>query len=115
MNLISLKLKRIFKCKGVSMLPRWCGGKYSVSQCRRQEDADLIPGSRRFPGAGNGKPLQNSCLENSMEKEAGCIVHGIAKLDTTEHTRALMEKYWRTCWKYWSLCLDHLLLLIDAY
>ena len=52
-------------------LPRWCGGKYSVSQCRRQEDADLIPGSRRFPGAGNGKPLQNSCLENSMEKEAG--------------------------------------------
>ena len=45
---------------------------------------------------------------------AGCRVHGIAELDTTEHTHTLMEKYWRTCWKDWSLCLDHLLLLIDA-
>ena len=25
-----------------------------------------IPGSRRFPGEGNGNPLQYSCLENPM-------------------------------------------------
>ena len=27
----------------------------------------LIPGSGRFPGEGNGNPLQYSCLENPME------------------------------------------------
>ena len=26
-----------------------------------------IPGSGRFPGEGNGKPLQYSCLENPMD------------------------------------------------
>ena len=31
-------------------------------------DADLTPGSGRSPGEGNGNPLQNSCLENSMDR-----------------------------------------------
>ena len=30
-------------------------------------DAGLIPGSGRFPGEGNGYPLQYFCLGNSME------------------------------------------------
>ena len=30
----------------------------------------LIPGLGRSPGEGNGKPLQYSCLENSMDREA---------------------------------------------
>ena len=30
----------------------------------------LIPGSGRFPGEGNGNPLQYSCLENPMEGAA---------------------------------------------
>ena len=29
-------------------------------------DKGLIPGSGRFPGVGNGIPLQYSCLGNSM-------------------------------------------------
>ena len=29
-----------------------------------------IPGSGRSPGVGNGNPLQYSCLENSMDREA---------------------------------------------
>ena len=29
-----------------------------------------IPGSRRYPGEGNGNPLQYSCLENSMDRGA---------------------------------------------
>ena len=33
-------------------------------------DAGLIPGSGRFPGEGNGNPLQYFCLENSMDKGA---------------------------------------------
>ena len=33
-------------------------------------DPGSIPGSRRFPGEGNGNPLQYSCLENSMDRGA---------------------------------------------
>ena len=31
-------------------------------------DVGLIPGLGRFPGIGNGNPLQYSCLENSMDR-----------------------------------------------
>ena len=35
------------------------------------------PGLRRFPGEGNGNPLQSSCLENSMGRGAWqATVHG---------------------------------------
>ena len=33
-------------------------------------DLGLIPGSRRFPGKGNGNPLQYLCLGNSMDRGA---------------------------------------------
>ena len=47
------------------------------------EDPDLIPGSGRSPGEGNGNPPQYSCLENSMDREAGqAAVHGTAKSRT---------------------------------
>ena len=43
-------------------------------------DADSIPGSGRFPGEGNGNPLQYSCLKNPMERGAWwTTVHGVAK------------------------------------
>ena len=46
-------------------------------------DCDLIPGSRRSPGEGNGSPLQYSCLENSMDRGAWqATVHGVAKSRT---------------------------------
>ena len=34
-------------------------------------DVGLIPGLRRFPGEGNGNPLQYSCLENPMPRGPG--------------------------------------------
>ena len=34
-------------------------------------DAGSIPGSGRSPGGGNANPFQYSCLENSMDREAG--------------------------------------------
>ena len=41
-------------------------------------DAGLIPGSRTSPGIGNGNPLQDSCLKNSMNRGAGwATVHGV--------------------------------------
>ena len=51
------------------------------------EDMDLIPGSARSPGEGNGNPLQYSCLGNPMEREAWwATVHEVAESDTTEVT-----------------------------
>ena len=46
-------------------------------------DVDLIPGLGRSPGGGHGKPLQHSCLENSMDRGAWqATVHGVAKSQT---------------------------------
>ena len=52
-------------------------------------DMGLILGSEISPGLGNGNPLQYSCLENNMDRGVWWlyIVHGVAELDTTEHTR----------------------------
>ena len=36
-------------------------------------DLGSIPESGRSPGAGNGDPLQYSCLENPMDKEPGSL------------------------------------------
>ena len=49
-------------------------------------DADLIPGSGRSPGEGNGNPLQYCCLVNPRDRGAWkAIVHGVAEeSDTTE-------------------------------
>ena len=41
----------------------------------------LIPGSRRFPGRGNANPLQCSCLENPMDREAWWpTVYGVTRV-----------------------------------
>ena len=41
-------------------------------------DVGSIPGSGRFPGEGNGNPLQYSCLENPMDRGTWwAIVHGV--------------------------------------
>ena len=46
-------------------------------------DAGLIPGLGRSPGVGNENPLQYSCLENSMDREAWWVaVHWMAKSQT---------------------------------
>ena len=46
-------------------------------------DMDLIPGSGRFPGEGNGNPLQYCCLGNPLDRGAWrATVHGIEKSPT---------------------------------
>ena len=44
-------------------------------------DMGLIPGLGRYSGEGNGNPLQCSCLENPMDKEAWqtVVLGGIEK------------------------------------
>ena len=55
-----------------------------VSACNAG-DLGLIPGSGRPPGGGNGNPLQYSCLENSMDREAWqATFYGLPKSWTTE-------------------------------
>ena len=57
--------------------PSGSGGKESPCNAG---DTGSITGSERFPGEGNGNPLQYSFLENSMDRGAWrAIVHGIAK------------------------------------
>ena len=55
----------------VENLPANAGGMGSIS------------GLGRSPGEGNGNPLQHSCLENSMDREAlQATVHGVTRSQT---------------------------------
>ena len=50
-------------------------------------DVGLISGLGRSPGKENGSPLQDSCLENPMDRGAWrATVHGVREADTTEET-----------------------------
>ena len=54
--------------------------KNSACQAGDSGDAGSIPGSERPPGGGNGNPLQDSCLENPMEKGSWwATVYRVAK------------------------------------
>ena len=52
-------------------------------------DAGSIPGLGRSPGEGNGNPLQDSCLENPMDRGAWQgivprVSQSLTESDTTE-------------------------------
>ena len=47
------------------------GGSDGKESAYNVGDPGSIPGSGRYPGEGNGNPLQYSCLENSMTEEPG--------------------------------------------
>ena len=48
-------------------LPWWLSSKEPACNAA---DAGSVPKSGRFPGEGNGTPLQYSCLENPMDRGA---------------------------------------------
>ena len=65
-------------------------------------DVSSIFGSGRSPGVGNGNRLQNSCLENSMDRGAlWATVHGVTKSQTqlsnshghTHHESRVFERH----------------------
>ena len=60
------------------------------------EDLGSIPRSGRFPGEGNGNPLQYSCLENSMVRGAWQVaVHGLARVGPNLATKPPRTGHWK--------------------
>ena len=57
-------------------------------------DAGSVPGLGKSPGEGHGHPLQYSCLENPMDREAWrATVHRVAESNMT-------EMIWHACSVY---------------
>ena len=50
---------------------------------QEMQEMSSIPGLGRFPGVGNSKLLQYSCLENSMDRGAWWV-HGQKESDMTK-------------------------------
>ena len=54
------------------------GSSYGKESARKAGDLGSTPGPGRSPGERKGNPLQYSCPENSMDREAWqATVHGI--------------------------------------
>ena len=74
-------------------------GKNLPTSAGDARDMGLIPGWERSPGEGNGNPLQDSCLENTMDRgTCWATVHEVTKeSDTTEQRNNKDHVAWRTC------------------
>ena len=72
--------------------PHGSDGKESAYSAR---DLRLISGLGRYPGEGNGYPLQYSCLGNPMDRVAWqATIHGIAKSHiplSDQHTHRIQK------------------------
>ena len=69
------------------------GGSDSKASVYNAGDLGSIPGWGRFPGEGNGNPLQYSCLEGPMDGGTWCP-WGRKESDMTErlHFTSLMNR-----------------------
>ena len=70
------------------------GGSDGRESACNSGDPDLIPGLGRSSGKGNGNPLQYSCLENSMDREAwwATVQEGLQRVrhDGVTNTRTFL-------------------------
>ena len=56
-------------------------GSHGKASVYNAGDLGSIPGSGRSPGEGNSNPLQDSCLENPMDRGVWRVtVHGVARV-----------------------------------
>ena len=73
---------RLFQTLGFEIMG-FPGGSDGKESAYSVGDPGLILGLGRSPGEGKGKPLQYSCLENSMDRGAcWATVHGVEKSQT---------------------------------
>ena len=64
------------------------GGSDGKQSAHNVRDRGSIPGSGWFPGEANGNPLQYSCLENPMDREAWrATVHGATRVEHDLQTK----------------------------
>ena len=61
----------------IFVTPGWPSSKESTCSAGAAGDTGSIPGLGRFPGEGNGNPLQYSCLERRAYR---AIVHGVTRV-----------------------------------
>ena len=74
----TLSYQKIFSYH--NWVPQWLSGEEFHCNAGAAGDTSLIPGWGRFPGGGQGNPLQCSCLENPMDGGAWwAAVHGVSK------------------------------------
>ena len=65
------------------MFQNFPGGSEGKASASNAGDPGSIPGQARSPKEGNGNPLQYSCLETPMDREAQQVtVHGVTKSRT---------------------------------
>ena len=68
------------------------GGSAGKNLPANEGDESSIPGSGRSPGGGNGNPLQYSCWENPMDRDAWpATVHEVPESDTPEHAQGVTD------------------------
>ena len=68
------------KCPKLKTEEAFSGGSNTKESACKVGDLGSIPGLGRSPGEGNGYPLQDFFLENSMDRRAWqARVHGVAK------------------------------------
>ena len=77
-------------------------------------DLDSIPGSGRYPGEGNGHPLQYSCLENSLESLVVYNPWGCKRVEHDWTTNTYIFKFSHNLFLMWCceiviLCNENLL------
>ena len=90
-----LALENLHFYKSFSWLPGGSGVKASALNAG---DLGSIPGSGRFPGEGNGNPLQYSCLENPLDGGAG----GLQSMGRKEsHTTERLHFHFHLSWLSW--------------
>ena len=83
-----------------SGFPSGSDGKESACNAR---DRGSIPGLERFPGEGNGYPLQYSCLENSIDREAWlAIVHVVFGGSGGQWKAGEVQEEWSSLWRLGS-------------
>ena len=67
----------------MTLMQGFPGGSVVKNPSANAGDAESTPGSGRFPGEGNGNPLQYSCLENPMDRGTWWLQsHGATKDQT---------------------------------